>query len=239
MSRAERRAGLLALTGGILLAAVAGILGPRSVLPLYDGVVPLSPYVWLSPPPGQLGGVKGVTDTLQVSGGASPLVAVHTSEQPPQAQLVAGPGALVLPPGTTSITVSIEPVAPAVAPSDGQVAGNVYRVSVTTQSGATVIARSDAEVTLTLRSPSGITPSWFELLSGGTWQVLESAQAGYPSTYETTGLTGFGDFALIARGGSSGPLATITGPFALVIGIVIVLGAILATILVLRPRRRE
>jgi hypothetical protein len=238
MSRTDRRTGLLALLGGIVLAAFAGIVGPRAVLPLYDGVVPLAPYQWLSPPPGQAGGAKGVSDTFQISDGQSPLVAVHTSEQPPQAQLVAGPGAFVVPPGTTSITVSMEPVRPAVEPSDGQVAGNVYRVSVTTQAGTAVIARADAEVTLTLRSPSTITPSWFELLSGDTWQLLESAQAGYPSTYETTGLTGFGDFALIARRVSSGPFATITGPFALVAGIAIVVGALLATILVLRPRRR-
>jgi hypothetical protein len=239
MSSRRLRTGLAVVALGAGLSAVAGIAGPRAVLPLYDGVVPIAPFQWLSPPPGQPGGAKGVSQTLPVADiAASPVVAVHTPEQPPQAQLVAGPGTLILPAGTTSIAVSIDPVTPSIPPPDGQLVGNVYRVTVVNQAGAAVTARVDGEVTLSLRGPANVTPSWFEQLSGGSWKVLESAQAGFPYSYETTGLTSFGDFALVGHAArSTGLLDAVGGLRAAAFGGLILIAILALAILVLRRRR--
>ncbi len=230
--------GLAAIALGLIVSTAAGLAGPRAVLPLYDGVVPIAPFVWLSPPPGQPGGAKGVSRTLPVTDIlASPIVAIHTPEQPPQAQIVAGPGTLVLPAGTTSIVASIEPVLPTVAPSDGQVLGNVYRVAIVNQAGQPVAGRFDGEVTLSLRGPSGVTPSWFEEYVGGSWKLLQSAGAGYPYTYETTGLTSFGDFALVGHNVQPGPLDAVGGVLAAAVGIFILIALVASIIAILRRRR--
>jgi hypothetical protein len=218
-------AGGMALVVGFAVAAVVAFLGPRGAPPLYDGVVTIDPYRYLEPVSGQLGGAKGSTQTLPVVSGSSPIVAIATPEQPPQAQLIANQGAFVLPPGTTAITVSIVPVPPAVKPPNAHVAGNVYRISITTQAGAPVSARSDAQVTLALRAPANVGAATFEQLSGGTWTPLPAAAAGFPGTFETTGLTDFGDFALIVTGsGTTGPLEGLAG---MILGLLIV-GILLA-----------
>jgi hypothetical protein len=96
------------------------------------------------------------------------------------------------------------------------VLGNVYRFSVTNQAGTAVTARSDAQVTLALRGPETVSDATVARLLGGTWTTLQTAGAGFPGTFETTGLTEFGDFALIGQGaGGTGPdlalVATILG----------------------------
>ncbi|HYM84946.1 MAG TPA: hypothetical protein VEY67_12445, partial [Candidatus Dormibacteraeota bacterium] len=235
---AGRRSGLALAGLGLGLSALAGTAGPRSVMPLYDGVVPISPYVWLSPPPGAQGGAKGVSQTLPVSGGQNPIVAVHTPEQPPQAQLVAGPGTLAIGAGTTSITVSIEPVVPSPAPSDGQPAGNAYRVTLVDQAGVAVIPGPGTEVTLTLRGAPGLPVSWFEQSRNGSWRPLQSAQAGYPGTYETTGLDSFGDFVLVSRGASASPAPIDAVAIVAALGLLVLIVAALVVLVVTSARRR-
>jgi hypothetical protein len=193
-------AGWVAVTAGFIVAVSATLLGGRGAPPLYDGVVSNDPYRYLAPSSGEFGGPMDVTKTLPVTSGRSPVIAIHTPEQPPQAQLIASEGALVLPPGTTAITVSIAPVPASVQPANDHVAGNVYRVSVTNQAGATLGAHPEAQVTLALRAPATVGATTFERLSGGTWTTLETGSAGFPGTFETTRLTEFGDFALVAPG---------------------------------------
>jgi hypothetical protein len=205
-------AGGLAIAVGFGVAVLASVLGPRGAPPLYDGVVPLDPYRYLAPSSGQLGGATAATTTMPVPLGTSPIVALGTPEQPPQAQMIAHGGALILPPGTTSITVSITPVPSSVQPQNAQVLGNVYRFSVTNQAGTAVTARSDAQVTLALRAPGTVGDATVERLVGGTWTMLQTAGAGFPGTFETTGLTEFGDFALIGQGaGGTGPDLALVG----------------------------
>jgi len=109
-----------------------------------------------------------------------------------------------MPPGTTSLTVSITPVPPNVQPTDGQIAGNVYRVTITTQTGVLVTAPASAEVTLVLRHPD-ITASdaTLSLLTNGAWQPLKT-DAALAASFVAV-VTTFGDFALISPGpGPSG-----------------------------------
>lgn len=197
-----------ALVLGLAVAAAAQLLAPLPAPPLYDGVIPVEAYRWLSPPPGAHGGALSASQTIPVSGASSPLVAVATAEVTPQAQLFAQPGGLTLPPGTTSLSVSITPVQPAAQPLDGHIAGNVYRISVTTQSGEAVTAPASAEVTVVLRAPDPTaTEGTVALLSNGTWQPLKTDASGLGASFVTV-VTSFGDFALLQSGPGPSVLAT-------------------------------
>jgi hypothetical protein len=108
--------------------------------------------------------------------------------------------------------VSITPVTPSVAPATGSVAGNVYRVVVTNQDGAPVTGQAGRQVTLALRDPGSTDLAQIEQLSAGTWVPLATVSASVPGTYESTGVTTFGDFALVGTqdpgGFSPGHLVT-------------------------------
>lgn len=229
--------GLLACVVGLALAAVVQVAGPPAGPPLYDGVVSVAPYKYLQPAGTEAGGALGATLTIPVLGGTSPAVVLATPEQPPQAQLIAGAGALVMPAGATSLVMSITPVAPAASPSTGTIAGNDYRIAVTDQAGAPVSPEQGRNVTLALRDPGSTDLARIELLSGGTWQPLATVSAAVSGTYETTGLTSFGDVALV---GTVSATAAGTGvsPFALVTAVAVALALLAFGVDLLRGRRR-
>ena len=197
-------AGIRVLIVGSIVVLAAQLLAPLPGPPLYDGVIPVDAYRWLSPPPGEHGGATGTSVVLAVSGSSSPLIALATNEVPPQAQLFGQPGGLTMPPGTTSLTVSITPVPPGAQPTAGHIAGNVYRVTITTQAGVLVTAPASAEVTVILRHPD-ITASdaTLSLLTNGAWRPLKT-DAALAASFVAV-VTTFGDFALISPGpGPSG-----------------------------------
>ena len=197
-SRRSVAVGSLAV--GTALILLAGRLSPIAAPPLYDGVVTVEPYRWLHPPAGQAGNPQGDTETVKVEkAGESPLVAVATPEQPPQAQIFAPPGGLTMPSGTTALNVSITPVDPVAPPSDGQVAGNVYRVHVADQGGAPLSAPASAQVSVVLRGPGDLAAATIERFDGTAWQPLKTSPAGFGSSFVAV-VTAFGDFALVTSG---------------------------------------
>ena len=185
--------GLVVIVGSQRLAPIAGP-------PLYDGVIVEDPYKWLSPPAGYPGGAQGASASGAVSGAQSPNMGVGTAEQPPQAQIFAGEGFLVMPPGTTTIKVSIEPVQPAAQPADGLIAGNVYRFSLTNQSGGAITGDPTGGVTIVLRGPASLPTATIERFSGSAWSPLQTDPAGAPNMF-TAVVTDFGDFSLVAPAG--------------------------------------
>ena len=197
---ARRRLGLLALAMGLVTVVAAQRLAPIGGPPLYDGVIVEAPYVWLSPPAGFSGGAQGVDQTIPVQGGQSPDIGIGTAENPPQAQLFAGAGFLNLPSGTTSIKVSIEPVAPASIPDGWTIAGNVYRFSVTNQAGQQVTGQASGGVTIELRGPATLNAPAIEHFSGGKWTELAADSLGEPNMFSAV-VTDFGDFALVEPAG--------------------------------------
>jgi hypothetical protein len=201
----SRRVAGLALGGGLLLVVLARVSVPGAP-PLYDGVVINEPYKWLEPPPGGEGGAQGVTGAAALENGASPLIALATAEQPPQAQVFAPPGALVLPPGTTSLLMAITPIPAEGTPASGQIAGNVYRITITNQAGVPTTAPAQAYVSVVMRGPDGLLEATMERFKDGAWQPLETSHAGYTSGFLSI-VTEFGDFALIAPGGTATPSA--------------------------------
>ena len=202
--RRMRRTGLAALALGLGIAAAAQLAAPLATPPLYDGVVVVQPYVYVNPPAGKPGGAKGASAHLAFSGSKSPLVALATPEQPPQAQVVAGDGTLVLPATATALDVSITPLDPSVdaaAASTARVLGNVYRFALADQSGDAVTAPASALVTVVLRAPEDAPGATLGQLVDGAWHPLKSEPM-FGSTYVAV-VTSFGDFAVIVPGAST------------------------------------
>jgi hypothetical protein len=198
--RRVRRTGLAAFALGLGIAAAAQLATP----PLYDGVVVVQPYVYVNPPAGKPGGAKGASAHLALSGSRSPLVALATPEQPPQAQVVAGDGTLVLPATATALDVSITPFDPSVdaaAASTARVLGNVYRFAVVDHSGEAATAPAAALVTVVLRAPEDAPDATLGQLVDGAWHPLKSEPM-FGSTYVAV-VTSFGDFAVVVPGAST------------------------------------
>jgi hypothetical protein len=207
------RPAALAIVVGLGLAFAAARLSPLRTPPLYDGVPPDEPYVWLDPPPNHPGNPSSNTATVTVTGGTSPLVTLDTLELNPQAQLFAPPGGLKLPPGTTAITMSIAPVEPQALPTDGHVDGNVYRITIVNQAGAPATADRSADVTVVLRATDPATAAaTIEVYANGAWTPLKTDPEGFGAQFLAI-VTGFGDFAVVLpgtgpAGGSGSPPAT-------------------------------
>ena len=206
----HRRIGLLSLGLGLALSLFARGATPTMTPPLYDGVIVVEPYRYLVPPPGGRGGPLSASATEALDHGASPLTAIATGEQPPQAQIFATPGALTLPAGTSSIRLSIAPIPAEGQPADGHIVGNVYRILVTNQNGVRITAPAAQKVTVVLRGPGSLATATIERFTpAGGWQAIETQDAGFGSTFLAV-VTEFGDFALVVAG--PGPTAVISAP---------------------------
>ncbi len=208
-----RRLGLAAVACGLAVAAWVQFAGPLAEPPLYDGVVVVEPYRYLSPGPGQRGDPTSASGHGAVQDGRNALLAVATAESPPQAQIFATAGTLTLGPGTTEVRVRIAPIPPPGPPPAGMhVAGNAYEIAVTDQSGAPVSAPASALVSVILRAPAGVADATMEHFGDTAWQPLKTIPE--VSDLFLSPVTQFGVFALIAPGAvpastSSGPPASI------------------------------
>jgi hypothetical protein len=210
---ARRRLALPVLGTGLLLIVAARLALPAAP-PLYDGVVPITPYLWLDPPPGDPGGATGATADIPVRSGKSPLVAVATPELEPQAQIFGPPGGITVPPGARTIKVSIQPVPGEGVATDGHVDGNVYRITVTDEHGTALTAPASARVSVVLRATDPArAEATIARLSAGSWQPLKTSSSGFGGGFISV-VTEFGDFAVIVPGpgpstaASSGPTAS-------------------------------
>ena len=208
---ASRRAVAGVLGAGFVIVLAARLLLPAAP-PLYDGIVPIEPYLWLNPPAGDPGGAKGASAQLTDRSGKSPLVAVATPELEPQAQIFAPPEGLTIPPGSRTIKVTIEPVPSEGTPADGHIDGNVYRISVVDENGTALTAPASARVSVVMRATD---PAQAEAMiarySAGSWQPLKTSPSGFGGSFVSV-VTGFGDFAVITPGPGPSLAASAAGP---------------------------
>ncbi len=226
----RRRAGWFALGSGLVLIAAAQVMAPV-VAPLFDGLIVLGPYHYLSPGPGQTGSPGSAMVSEAVASGASPGFNAATTETPPQAQLIAAPGAFVLGPASTSVVVTITPVPPPAPSTVGALLGNTYRFAVTDQAGTALPTQPGTDVTLVLRAPDATSDAEFAEYSTGSWDLVPSSPSGTPGFFIAM-TAGSGTFALVAAPAGFGLVQA---------GILtIVVTAVLATggLLLIRRRRR-
>jgi hypothetical protein len=167
-------------------------------LPLFDGVVVVDPYRYLSPPSGGQGSPTSAKATFPIEAGTSPSFAVYTSEIPPQAELLGKGGELAVGSGTTSVTITIDPV-PAPGGSSQAIAGNVYRVAVVNQAGAPIELGAGQTITVALRGPPGTAvDASIARLTDGAWKPLKTAPSGLQDLF-ITNAEALGDFAVLGE----------------------------------------
>jgi hypothetical protein len=171
-------------------------VAPR-VSPLFDGVVVADPYRYLAPPPGGDGSPTSVAETFDLDNGVSPAFAVYTDEEPPQAEVMAHGGELSIPAGSSSIKVTIDPIAPPATEPTTEIAGNVYRFAVTDQAGTALALSAGQTMTIALRGPAGIPgDASIARLENGTWRPQQTSPSGLPD-FLLTNTTALGDFAVL------------------------------------------
>lgn len=192
------RGSLRVLAVGLVMMGMAQVVRPVAV-PLFDGVVVVDPYRYLSPPAGEAGSPTSAKSTLPIEAGKSPSFAVYTSETPPQAELLAKGGELAVGAGTTSVTVTIDPIQPPAVGSPGSMAGNVYRIAVTDQSGAALALLPSQSITLAVRGPAGVAvDAAIARYDAGAWQLRPTGPSGLQDLF-LTNVDSFGDFALLGQ----------------------------------------
>ena len=210
------RGSLGVLAVGLLMMGMVQAVRPVEV-PLFDGVVVVDPYRYLNPPPGGDGSPTSAKATLPIEAGKSPSFAVYTSEMPPQAELLAKGGELAIGPGSTSVTLTIDPIRPAAGSSQETIAGNVYRIKVVDQSGAALAILPGQTITLALRGPAGTAvDAAIARFDAGAWQPLSTGPSGLQDLF-LSNVDAFGDFALL---GQETPVATGLDPELLLWGVV-------------------
>jgi hypothetical protein len=219
-TRGPRATGGLVVVLGALVAGLAQAVAPVGV-PLYDGVVVQEPYRYLTPSAGQAGDPTSYSAAVPVGFGASPQITAATTENPPQAQLIALDGVFVVPAGVSTLDVAVRPVAPPSVLPDGPILGNVYRVSVTDPGGAAIGIASGRRPTLAMRAPADASGATIMRFSGGTWQALQTVQNPSLAIY-TTELEALGDFAIVNAAGDAGGAP----PWLAIAGIAVLGGAL-------------
>lgn len=169
-------------------------------MPLYDGVgFPDEPYRYVDQSNGPANAsVLGPTSTSGTFT-ATDLgrgVSISTGETGPQFSLVLSPGAISLPNATDKITLKATPLAPSDQPNPGTIAGDIYEVSATTQSGQPKFDSTEGQ--LFLRLPQGTPTSGTVAIvyraPGGKWQSEFTSQTGN-DIYELA-FNGPGDYAM-------------------------------------------
>lgn len=211
-----QRGSLRFLAVGLVMMGTAQVVRPVEV-PLFDGVVVVDPYRYLSPPPGGDGSPTSAKATLPTEAGKSPSFAVYTSEMPPQAELLAKGGELDTGPESTSVTVTIDPIPPPASSSQETIAGNVYRIKIVDQSGAAMAIAPGQTITLAVRGPAGTAvDAAIARFEAGAWQPLSTGPSGLQDLF-LSNVNAFGDFALL---GQVTPVATALDPELLLWGAV-------------------
>lgn len=206
----DRRLGWLAVGLGALVVLAVQTWRPVGV-PLYDGAPVQEPYRFLHPSAGEAGNPSAYSGSKAVASDLSPIFAAATSEQPPQAQLISQSGAFTLTPGATTLVVTITPIEPPAPPAGTTIAGNVYRFSVTDQSGAPLDVRQcPGCLSLLMRAPEDTGEATVMRFDGGEWHDVETIHAGITGLFQATP-TAMGDYAIIEKpvAGDEGGLSPI------------------------------
>jgi len=139
-----------ALAWGLAIGAVyLGVVAfswPPVVRLLYDGLVPLPPYRWVTPPPERAKDnqpPRPGADTLVLGPQASPAAEVATEDD--QALVTFPAGALAQRPGESSVKVRLTPLDPlalGTVPAGRRFDGNAYRIEATYPAHATLLLRA-------------------------------------------------------------------------------------------------
>lgn len=199
-----RRTRLLALAATLL--ALAWVLSPAGrTPPLYDGLgFPDQPYRYVTVPPGysQTNGPSTASSSVKVSSGDSSTYDLSSSELGPQVEVFVNAKDLTLTPRSTVAHLRAAPVTTTSQPDDAEVWGNVYRVSVSTDTGAGTIRAGGALDSIRMRAPTGPPPvAGIEFNDGSGWRRLTTSKIG--NDIYSAPLAGVGEYAVVSPKGQA------------------------------------
>lgn len=194
-----KRLNILFLSG---LAVILAAMCNNKIVPLYDGVgFPDEPYRYVkkSPdlpptaPPTEAHGTSTVKNSLN-----NQLLYPSSQEQGPQISLFLPRNAIKTGASATKIDLYAKPIAPDSQPGNGVIAGNIYRISATSDSEE-VLPNGDATIgTISLRLPKGEAAGpimEYRPAPNAHWRILKTNQVG-TDVYQSE-LQGLGDFVLV------------------------------------------
>lgn len=201
---------------------LAWVLAPAAI-PIYDGIGnPDEPYRYVKPPANAktTKAPTGAHTTVRVVNGSSLAQYTNTEEQGPQVSFYLPQKALKVPAGVTSVSVSVQPLAPAPPlPTDGTIDGNVYRLDATAKGQSLqVVGSGPSQPVLLMRAPDARQPGpVFEHRTASGWQQVRTAR--YGVDIYSTGVSALGEWALVrlksdatSGGGGGGIRWALLGP---------------------------
>lgn len=220
-----------------VLIGSAWVLNPHSP-PLYDGLVgPVGPYKYLNPPAGlgsQHGNPTSGQTTEKLTNGKFTVSFVRTKERVPQAILQLGDGAVVIPPGVSSVTLRVRPVPPPGPIRDGDLDGNVYLFTATSNDGRSLRLNPKVGGLLELRKTGQELSARVEQYEGGQW-ISRSTLGFVNANYLATDARSLGYYALVAPAGQSSFLSRY---LPLIIAAVVILILVITALVAIRLTRR-
>lgn len=234
----RRAAGWLA--AAVVALLTAWLVAPAAV-PIYDGIGnPDEPYRYVQPPQSAKTAKAPTTAkaVAAVRNGVNQPQFANSGESGPQISVFAPAGAFRAPAGVTGITMTAVPMAPKPPlPTDGTIVTNVYHVTATAKGQPVpIVGTGHRAPSMQMRAPTGKQPGpVFERRTSSGWQQLKTLRIGV-DIYQASGLTSFGDFALVQLThppGSGGGGGVNAGLLAGGIALLVVTGGIL----VIRSRR--
>jgi hypothetical protein len=245
------RRGRVAASGGAVVALylagalVSAHLSPFARRPLLDGLAPVAPYRWASPPPSLASTNKPPTPgrfTLPLSGGHLRGGAFATSDV--QVTLIVPSDAFTPMPGQRSIELTVDPIAPSsVAPPPRSlvILGNVVRIQAAYQpSGDPATPKKAIEVVLIY--PFVPTDSGQHVLlvspNGKSWRTVKATD--HPASAQLIGtVRTLGDVAAAGtRLARVSPSTAVSGPSSTGTVVFIAVGAVLVLLLLVLAFRR-
>jgi len=229
------------------LAVISAAVVNGKAVPIYDGIGnPDEPYRYVqapnlkaaqTSPPTEAAGLYNTSDLTNIN-----RIYAASNEIGPQVAINLGQNSFILPPNAKTVDIKVEPLAPIVQPKDGTIAGNVYRLTITSDAGAVKFspASSNDYRYIDLRLPQGspANPVIEYRPQDGSWLRLDTGQVGN-DIYEAP-IEGQGDFAMVIPKSVSGKISHQRKTrAALIIGAAAFCAVMAATVLAIRSNSRK
>ena len=173
--------------------------------PLYDGLgFPDQPYRYVAAPAGyrHTPAPGPAAQDVPIRAGGSSTWDAASAELGPQVEVFLNQQSVHVPAGSTVAHLRATPIATGSQPADGEVWGNVYRLSVTTNAGPATVAPGGRLDSIRLRAPTGPPPTArIEFRDRSGWHHLVTSKIG--NDVYAAPLAGVGDYAVIAPPGQA------------------------------------
>ena len=226
-------------------AVVSGLVSPLARRPLLDGFAPPALYRFVKPPPNLASINKPPLSgqfTLPVRGGTVTEGLFATRDS--QASILIFRNTVLAPAGARSMTITLQPLAPAgnaSVPDGMSITGNVYRITLAFQPGGENVKKLEKDAILTLTYPALAGPHHSRQILSSTNGVRYARIRSIDSTVQqqVTGHVRSPGFFAVGVKASSVPPAQAPGSGSSRITVIVVVVAVILAVLIGWLRWRE